>query len=182
MRLFLAYAFDDGTKECLIEMQNALKGSLFKGHLTRLEHLHLTVLFLGEMAGHRVDALIEQLDLALNQMSAFTCTIGDLGAFKRGKEATLYARVMEGSSAFKALHQRLKDHLSKAGYDTPNQPYTPHVTLARRVLFQDRPQSHRLGHHTMRVMVNAITLYHSYRHHDQLIHEPLAQFTLSPSQ
>ncbi len=137
MRLFLAYAFDDETKECLIEMQNALKGSLLKGHLTRPEHLHLTVLFLGELAGHQVDELIEELDLVLTQTAPFTCTIGDLGAFKRGKEAILFARVLEGSSAFKALNQRLKDHLSGLGIEYPKQPYTPHVTLARRVFFQD---------------------------------------------
>ena len=69
MRLFYAIELDEGTRRLLHEKQNQLKEKAAKANFTRLENLHLTLRFMGEMD---VAPVLKQiLDLVASRMEAF---------------------------------------------------------------------------------------------------------------
>lgn len=181
MRLFLAYAIDDTIKNYVHEIQEALKPSLYQGRLTQSLHLHLTVLFLGDQPGHRLSELESILDEVLTLETSFACASGMLGHFKQGPKALVYLGIEEGAKHLKKLHDTVKKALEAYDFVIPKQAYTPHITIARQVTFKDTEQAHFMPQEKQFMAIQSLTLFHSYRHHETLTHEPLAHFDLLES-
>ncbi|MCL2472597.1 MAG: RNA 2',3'-cyclic phosphodiesterase, partial [Treponema sp.] len=57
MRLFIAVNFNGDTIKKILEIQNRIRSQSQKGSFTREENFHLTLAFLGETPGEKVDTL-----------------------------------------------------------------------------------------------------------------------------
>jgi RNA 2',3'-cyclic 3'-phosphodiesterase len=92
------------------------------------ENLHVTLLFLGELA----EPVVEDLDLALGKLRApgFEVAIGGLGMFGGSRPRTVYAGVAD-SPALHHLHGKVRAAAERAGCTPEARRYVPHVTLAR---------------------------------------------------
>lgn len=181
MRLFLAYAIDDTMKSYVRDIQEALRPSLLQGRQTKAEHLHLTLLFLGDQPGHRLAELESCLDEVLSTTNTLTCSTGMVGHFKQGHHALLYLSLKEGVKTLKQLHKRLKEALEERGFVMPKQAYTPHITIVRQATLKEDQKAHVIPQDTLAMKIKSLTLFHSYRHHDTLIHEPIEHFELLSS-
>lgn len=103
----------------------------FGGQPTRLETLHLTLAFLGEVADERVPDLLElATDL---HTSAFDLRIDQLGHWRRNHLA--WAGCSDVPAQLEMLVAELRHRLATAGFAVANseRPFTPHVTLVRKI-------------------------------------------------
>jgi 2'-5' RNA ligase len=91
--------------------------------------MHLTLHFLGSVAGERAAAVRGGLGSVRGQ--PLVLDIEGLGCFPpRGRPSVLWAGVAP-NAALADLHARLAEVIGKAGLPIERRPFTAHVTLAR---------------------------------------------------
>jgi 2'-5' RNA ligase len=97
----------------------------------RPEHMHLTLVFLGEVADADVAAATEAMAGELN-LAPFTVVFGGLGTFPPDRPPrVLWIGVAQGGRETIELERVVRKRLADAGLSVDNRPYHPHLTLAR---------------------------------------------------
>lgn len=125
MRLFVALALPPETRAGLRRLATGLPGVRWLPP----ENLHLTLRFLGEMAGHRA----EELDGALGALRgrAFPLQLAGVGVFeKAGRPQALWAGV-ERNQQLDHLQAKIETAVQRIGFEPERRRFVPHVTLAR---------------------------------------------------
>lgn len=92
----------------------------------KMERLHATLHFLGDVPAHRADALRSALALPFER---FELELG-LGAVWPNGVAVI--EPLATPPALTELHARMAEVLRGLGFEVDARPYRPHVTLARR--------------------------------------------------
>ncbi len=93
------------------------------------EDLHLTLIFLGELAPEALDAAVQAADgLCAGPVDLH---IDRVGYFARPR--VFWCGPAEPSPGLMDLHARLARALAQRGLITERRPYSPHITLARKV-------------------------------------------------
>jgi len=98
------------------------------GRPTALNHIHLTLAFVGEQPAIRVDSL-RRLAGAV-RARAFMLALDEIGGFRRTGIAWLGSS--EAQPELAALHDDLTRALQSRGFPVDVRSYAPHLTLARR--------------------------------------------------
>ncbi|WP_435117435.1 RNA 2',3'-cyclic phosphodiesterase [Halolamina sp. C58] len=153
MRLFFAIDLPDDLREPFAAIQDdlaAAEGLSF----TDPEQAHLTMKFLGDVPTEDeaddeptvADAKVAgaaAVDAA--DLSPFEMEVGGLGAFPSPEYiSVVWAGVRDGAADLEALAAALETETTDRGFDDADNPFTPHVTLARmndargKNLVQDR--------------------------------------------
>lgn len=140
MRLFIAINFDQETKQNIIAVQRRLR-ELGRGNFSRPENLHLTLAFLGEVAPGRV-AVIRRLMDNLN-VHSLRLVFDHVGYFQR-KDGDIWWLGLEPNKALLALQKELYHRLTDAGFQLDNRPFSPHITLARKVVLDKEADRNKL--------------------------------------
>jgi 2'-5' RNA ligase len=97
----------------------------------RSEHLHLTLVFLGEVVDSTADSVVAAFVAPL-EPPAFRIALQGLGAFPAaGRPRTLWLGVGSGSEGVRAVHAAIVARLRACGLDAPDESFHPHVTLGR---------------------------------------------------
>jgi 2'-5' RNA ligase len=130
MRLFIAINFDDEVKGRLAAIQNGLRENSLGGNFSLYDNLHLTLVFLGEVASSRVGLLQKIMDNGAD--SSFSLCIRGIGSFSRGGGDILWAGI-EANKSLSELYGRLYDQIADGGFVLESRKFTPHLTLAREV-------------------------------------------------
>ncbi len=101
------------------------------GQATRMETLHLTLAFLGEVVDEHVPRLCELA--AELPAPAFRLRIDQPGYWRRNRLS--WAGCRDVPAPLETLAGELRDRLTTAGFAVSNgeRPFTPHVTLVRKV-------------------------------------------------
>lgn len=128
-RLFVAVLFDKPVLDGLCNAMEALREHTEQGNFTLRENLHLTLVFIGETP---CAADVRQAMDAVC-MQPFPLKIAGLGRFRRDGGDICWAGV-EISSMLSDLYHTLVRSLSAVGFTPENRPYTPHLTLGRKVV------------------------------------------------
>src|SRR5262245_35406518 len=98
------------------------------GKLTREESIHLTLTFVGEVPGDRVDDLVRiGADAAFQ---SFVVIVDTAGCWRHNGVAWLGARLLP--EPMLALVESLRQKLSRAGFGIDDRAYAAHVTVARK--------------------------------------------------
>jgi RNA 2',3'-cyclic 3'-phosphodiesterase len=98
----------------------------------RVEKMHLTLKFLGEIALARVEALSGAAACAAQDSQAFKLALSGTGAFPpRGNPRVLWLGIEDYSGALAHLRNRLEDECAAAGFARERRDFHPHLTLAR---------------------------------------------------
>lgn len=125
MRLFVALDLPHSLRQLLADLEVGLAGARW----VPPENFHITLRFIGEVAGHQA----EEVDLALAALRgrAFDLCLAGVGTFdKNGRVARLWAGV-EKSPSLDLLHGKIENALQRAGFPMERRRFAPHVTLAR---------------------------------------------------
>lgn len=134
MRLFTAITFPEEVKRKLTDIQQMLKSGSLRGNFTNDENLHLTLVFLGEVAPNRVGLV--QNAIANSPFSSFELTMKGVGRFKREGGDIVWVGI-DMSKDLSTLHARLAEQLAAAGFTLEERGFKPHLTLAREVKFRE---------------------------------------------
>jgi 2'-5' RNA ligase len=186
MRVFAAIALSDDARRWIGRAQERLKSALDRRSLrwVRPEHLHLTLLFLGDVGDAHASALVEAFGRGVDQSGPFRMVCAGLGVFPpRGRPRTLWLGVTAGAREVAEVRRAIVGLLSGVGLGSREESFHPHVTLARwreagpadreRILAADT------GAAVAAVAVDAVVLYRSQLSSAGPIHTELARARLT---
>ena len=188
MRLFLAIDLDEAARRALgaeqARLAQLVRGSPLK--FVRPEQLHVTLVFLGEVAPDRATAVRAAVEAPL-EGAPFEAVFDTLGTFPpRGAPRVLWIGATTGAAEMIALQQHLAARVTALGIEIERRAFHPHLTLGRwreshprdRVAVVESPRL-RPG---VRVFVDGVTLYQSRLSPAGAAYTSLARATLeSPS-
>ena len=136
MRLFFAVNFSDETKSKLVGLRGKLRDNAVHGNFSSTENLHLTLAFLGECDAKQLTAARAVLDsLTIGRMGIY---IDRIGRFRRDGGDIWWTGIAKNKALF-ALQRDLTDKLISAGFKLESRKYSPHITLARKVVTDIQP-------------------------------------------
>jgi 2'-5' RNA ligase len=99
---------------------------------SRVENIHLTLKFLGNVSVDRIPAISAAASRAVKEFSPFQIVIGATGVFPKASRAqVLWIGVSDPSGNLSALQQRLEDECASEGFEKEERVFRPHLTIAR---------------------------------------------------
>jgi len=132
MRLFLAVFPPPQVQRAAFAIEEELRRSGDGVSWVKLENLHYTMRFLGELgedgARRAAEAAAEAAAGALESPAA----LGALGAFPSSRRArVLWVSLSEGAEELANLARALEDALKRRGFGRADQRFSAHLTLGR---------------------------------------------------
>ena len=125
-RVFFALWPDDGVREALHFHALQLHGGC-GGRAMRHENLHLTLVFIGDVAVGRLDELKSVAGTISG--SSFELGLDRLGYWRHNRIVS--ASPLTVPEALCELVSSLEGRLKQAGFEFDRRPYAPHITLLR---------------------------------------------------
>lgn len=179
MRLFIGISFES-IRTQLMDIQNRLRIHVVKGNFTYEGNLHLTVEFLGELPPTCIPAIKAALRTLRNPL--FELVFDHVGSFQHGGKDLVWIGTRP-NPILQELQKDLSFALRQENFILENRPYTPHLTLAREVVFRDAESRSRSLGKILPISANvkAISLMNSERIDGRLIYTKLFSQTLPPS-
>ena len=132
MRLFIAIGLPRRIREGLLRDNAGIRSRCSRGSFTREENLHLTLVFLGETAPDRLDAVKEAMDAVTSP--PLSLNVRDVGMFSSRDGAVLW-RSLDGPG-LSELQQTLSEELEARGFPQEKRRFTPHLTIARHAVLR----------------------------------------------
>jgi 2'-5' RNA ligase len=143
--------------------------------LQRLENLHITLAFLGEVAAGTIRELGKIGAELAKKHPPLALRLGSMGTFGRGYRRILWQGVEE-SHFLSALVEDLWNKLQDLGFAKEERPYRPHITLSRKAVgIPDLEKTRGFP----QLEVPEFCLYHSHRVQGKLTYTPINRFQLS---
>ena len=134
MRLFTAIDLDDAARDAVARLQRRLSERPSGDRSLKWvdpSRMHLTLVFLGEVADARVPAIVESLSPPID-VPRFAIAFQGLGVFPpRGAPRVLWLGVAQGAAALAAVQGHVVKRLESLGVALEDRPFHPHLTLAR---------------------------------------------------
>lgn len=125
-RLFFALWPSPEVRAGIVERRKCIEG--LSKRMVPDHNLHLTLLFLGDQPGDRLDEIVAAAEEL--QSAGFGLALDRFGWFARARVAWLGGRAPD---AGKALAARLTAGMAALGLQFDDRPWAPHVTLFRQV-------------------------------------------------
>lgn len=132
MRTFIAIFPPPEVRESLLEAARGLSAE-WNIRWSRPENVHLTLKFLGEVPEEDLDGVRGALSHVCGRHGPFEAATSGFGAFPSARKArVVWADVIEGRDALRALVEDLENSLGSLGFDRETRrAFRPHVTLGR---------------------------------------------------
>lgn len=187
MRLFVAVDLDDAARALIAEEQHRLRARASSGSPLRWvkpEHLHITLVFLGEIREPLVNAIIGAYADRV-PLVPFEVVFRGVGAFpEHGAPRALWIGVGEGQRDLIQLQQLMAARARSVNVPLETRPFSPHLTIGRWK--ESRSSDRRLvagarDDVRARVRVTRATLYQSLLGSNGPTYVPRAHATLTSS-
>lgn len=135
MRLFVAVDLSEDARQAIAAEQKRIAAALAgtKARLTwvRSEHLHVTLVFLGEIEDARAPSVVDAIGCDVDA-PAFDVTFAGAGVFPPHRAPrALWIGVGAGASELIALRRELAQRVARLGIEMEDRPFSPHLTLGR---------------------------------------------------
>lgn len=132
VRTFIALDLSDDAREFLAARQDRLRRAGGDVRWVRPDRVHLTLVFLGEVAVDRLGNLESAVRGAAAQAGPMTLRAGGAGQFPpRGRPRVIWTALDEPTGALLALQKALAEATAPFAEEVEDRPYVPHVTLGR---------------------------------------------------
>ena len=133
MRTFIAIDLPEDVKASIAACVRRLKPLVSGGvSWARVDDIHLTLKFLGEIEASSLPAVEQALVSAARETDIFTLGVRGTGTFPGGtkRPRVLWVGLTE-SQALQRFQDRIETALEGAGFSREEKPFRPHLTLAR---------------------------------------------------
>lgn len=132
MRAFVALPLPGGLLEWMRTNRAAYASALPKLALVPVSSCHMTLRFLGELPGDKIDDVMERLAMWLPAMPGTTVTLDKCGVFYRnGRPAVFWIGPSTIPQRLVDLVTKIDLCLSGLGSNNRTERFAPHVTLGR---------------------------------------------------
>jgi len=132
MRAFLAVEISEEIRENVAALQSDLRGVRARVKWVRPANMHLTLVFLGDVAEEVIALMAEEADRVAADSGPFTCEVAGIGFFGRPRAPRIvWAGVGDGAGQLSEIQARLASTARQLGVEVEDRPFTPHLTLAR---------------------------------------------------
>lgn len=99
---------------------------------SRMDNIHLTLKFLGEIPQSRVELLSSAAAEASTGHGSFPLSVQRCGVFPtHGEPRVLWIGIEDSKGKLGELYRRLEDECAKTGFKKDARPLHPHLTVAR---------------------------------------------------
>lgn len=99
---------------------------------TRVENIHLTLKFFGNVAVDRLAAISGAASRTSKQFSSFQVGIGGTGVFPKPSRAqVLWIGISDPEGKLSALQKSLEKEFALEGFQKDDRAFRPHLTIAR---------------------------------------------------
>jgi len=134
MRTFVAIEIPEPLKlnlnRSVEELRSGLKDGLIRW--VRLESMHLTLKFLGEIEMEQVHTIQGVLDQVAQRFSSFNLEIAGFGCFPNfSRPRVVWVGFKPEGGDLPRLQSELTSRLEKIGFEREQRGYHPHLTLGR---------------------------------------------------
>jgi 2'-5' RNA ligase len=129
MRIFVALDIPAEVRTRLTEYMEGARALAPDARWARVEGLHVTLKFVGEIS----DARVPEMKNALASVKAapFAVRFGGVGFFPNARGARVFWAGVEGGDELSRLASAVDAALAKLGIAREEKPFHPHLTLAR---------------------------------------------------
>ena len=131
MRLFLAVNLPSDLRERIYADAAPLRAIAPAVTWVRVEHLHMTVKFLGEVDGSRVDGLLSALRTGLAAHDPFSLGFSGLGAFPDFRRPRVVWIGVRNDRAIAAVASDIEGICESLGFARDERAFNAHLTLGR---------------------------------------------------
>lgn len=132
-RLFLAASLNDSVRAALAAPLAGLAPLAALVVPSRIEAIHLTLHFMGQVEGNRVIELEAELARVIASFAAFELEVSGVGAFPSPRRPrVIWAGISgPGGPQLVEIHRASAKPLRSAGIALEDRAYAPHLTLGR---------------------------------------------------
>lgn len=95
------------------------------------ENVHLTMKFLGDVSVTNVDRLAEIIRRVAGAHECFEMSVGSLGVFPNQRRPRVIWLGVEAPQVLHTIQRSLDQETNRLGYETKDQHFSPHLTIAR---------------------------------------------------
>ncbi len=124
-RIFIAIRFDEGFKQGLVSLQDALRARGVQGNYCPYGNLHMTLAFIGES----YDLTAIRKAVGEVQFVPFDLTLDKLGSFPT-KAGVIWCGVKDTTPVIE-LTKQLREHLAANGVSYKDDLFFPHISLVQ---------------------------------------------------
>jgi 2'-5' RNA ligase len=97
----------------------------------RIESIHFTLKFLGDIDEEKVGLISEVLERSVQDSSRFNLRIEGMGTFPSLRNPRVVWMGIPANQVLLDLQERIEKKLVPHGFEAENRPFRPHLTLAR---------------------------------------------------
>jgi len=138
MRIFIALEIPEKIKKEIEKIQNQLKNTGIKVRWVKPEIIHLTLVFLGEIAPNKIGNIERILSGVSTQISPVNLWLEKVDAFPSPTKAKIIYLSLKGElGKLNALALKIRKLLKKQKINFDQKPFVPHLTLGRLKKPQD---------------------------------------------
>ena len=133
MRLFIAINFPDAMRTRLWNETAPLREVGYPVRWVDADNIHMTVKFLGDVDGSRIDDVRAGLVKAVGDTKPFCLSIGRFGAFPSPKRPRVLWVGCENLPVLELLADAVEREMSQLGFEPESggHAFRPHVTIGR---------------------------------------------------
>ncbi len=175
MRIFIGIPVSEHMKKNLSIKQNELKLKMIKGHLTDLDNLHLTLLFIGEMSTDDIEKLNMILIKALKHEKSFEIGLKEMGYFSKKNHHIAWAGINEGFEELNRLSRIINEAANQMNLHFDQKSFSPHITLAKEAVFKSMIEPFI---EPSLLKVDVVYMYLSHRENNKLVYTPIKSYPL----
>jgi len=159
MRVFIGIKLND----CISEIKSIIENLKVEGgqaNYTKLDNIHITLEFLGEISVMDIEKIKEIFSFV--KQKCFEISLNKITNFKN-----MIILGVQNNEHLNLLQARLNESLKQRGFLLQNRKYFPHVTLARKSNIEIKKDINLI------CQVKEIILFSSSRINNELIYKPL---------
>lgn len=141
IRAFIAVEIDSPHKQKLSKLISELKKSNAYIKWITEAQMHLTLKFLGNIEGNKVQEISNVLKSIADNFNIFGIQLSKIGSFPNmNKPRVIWIGIDKGADELKLLNSRIETELEKLGFEKEKREYKTHLTLGRVKSLKNIPE------------------------------------------